>query len=297
MSLNKTVKYTAYINANLLNIRTGPGVEYKPVSFSPLKNGTAIGVCDTTQAKTGVTWLYIVYNNKYGFCNSKFISKNKGKATISAKPSTPQNTTTTQKTEALKEPPTIKQKNQNYQQLCLRSEKAVYDDIVKYKCRHKGGAYTHEDIIKKRITTCTGAVTAALVEAGLIKKGKRINHKPGIGGGAENILKKKNTIAKSMTGYENLDKTKCDVYYVGAKNWAHMPSRYKVPGAAYIQDSNGFMYQGKKNGKDVNRSCNNSGAQVKADSKGVKRYYNNTMIESGYTFKSPILVAIIPKKK
>lgn len=266
---SKEEKFVGYVTANELNIRTGAGVDKSTVSFSPLKKNTAVFVCDTVKAPNGDVWYYIKYNGKFGFCSSKYIAK---------------------KDETKKE-------SVNYLAESKKWMKIVYDKVVEVHCRHKGGVHTLEDIIAKRATTCTATITAVFVKVGLLKAGKHISHRVPVGGSAENILKKKNTIQKSMTGYENLDKTKCDVYYIGAKNWAAVPEKYKVAGAAYIQDSNGFMCQGKnKDGKWVNRSCNNSGSQVKRDKHGVPRYYNNTMT-SGYTFNSPVLVAIIPKSK
>lgn len=268
---SKKEKFVGYVSANALNVRVWAGSENDTVNFSPLKKGTAVSVCDSVKDKDGDIWYYIKYKGKFGFCSASYISKKKIE----------------------EEPVGI-----NYLAESAKWMKTIYDKIVEIGCRHKSGADTYEEIVKKRATTCTTTITAVFVKIGLLKPGKHINHKAAVGGDAAHILKKKNSILKSMTGYENLDKKKCDVYYVGAKNWASLPSRYKVAGAAYIQDSNGFMCQGKdKNGRWVNRSCNNSGSQVKADKKGVKRYYNNTMIESGYTFKSPILVVIIPKSK
>lgn len=173
----------------------------------------------------------------------------------------------------------------------------LYDWIAKNGCEHSGGANTVLDIMKKRKTTCTNTLTAILKEAGIINNCGSISHTKAVGGGALNILKNKNSIQKSMTGYKNLDKNKCEIIYLGCLNFSTVPSKYKMPGAIFIQDSNGFMYQGKdKNGQDINRSCNNDKSkQLKKDKNGVYRYYNNTMT-SGYTFNSPILVAIIPNR-
>lgn len=169
----------------------------------------------------------------------------------------------------------------------------LYDDIVKAGCEHKGGVDDAAEIIAKRRTTCAATVTAILVELGILKKGKHISHTAAVGGSTANILKKKDTIQKVMSGYGNLDLTKCDVHLTLARNWDALPDKYKVPGFIYVQDSNNFFYPGKdKQGRTVHRSCNNhSGKQVRKDAKGVYRYYNNTMY-SGYTFTSPILAVI-----
>lgn len=270
---SKNQKFVGYVSAQALNVRTGPGVSYPTVSFSPISNKEEVSVCDAVKADNGDIWYYIKYKGKFGFCSSKYIDKTKPKEESKSADS--------DKVDYLKE--------------SVYWMKTIYDKIVSIGCQHKSGALTYEDIVKKRRTTCTSTITAVFVKVGLLKKGKRINHKKAVGGSPENILKKKNSIEKSMTGYENLDLSKCDVVYVGAKDWNSMPERYKKAGYAYIQDSNGFMCGGKNsNGLWVNRSCNNSGSQVRKDKNGVKRYYNNKNT-SGYTFKSPILVVIMPK--
>ena len=73
--LNKTVKWDGYVTADELNVRTWAGTENGVCSFSPLKENTVVGVCDSVNAKDGVVWYYIKYNNKYGFVSSKYIQK------------------------------------------------------------------------------------------------------------------------------------------------------------------------------------------------------------------------------
>lgn len=72
--LNETVKWNGYISENAA-VRTWAGDSEKEVSFSPLKKNTKVGVCDTIKAKNGVDWYFIKYNNKFGFINSKQVSK------------------------------------------------------------------------------------------------------------------------------------------------------------------------------------------------------------------------------
>ena len=44
-------------------------------SFSPLKYGTSIDVCDSIKASDGSTWYYIKYKGKYGFVHSAYVKK------------------------------------------------------------------------------------------------------------------------------------------------------------------------------------------------------------------------------
>lgn len=74
-TLNKTVKWTGFVTAKELNVRTWAGIENKLVSFSPLKQNKEVGVCDSLKDSDGAIWYYIKYNNKYGFVSSKYIQK------------------------------------------------------------------------------------------------------------------------------------------------------------------------------------------------------------------------------
>lgn len=79
--LNETSKWTGYVTgAGSLNVRTWAGTENAAVSFSPLKDGTAVGVCDTVKASNGDNWYYILYNGKHGFVSAKYIGKAKSES-------------------------------------------------------------------------------------------------------------------------------------------------------------------------------------------------------------------------
>lgn len=72
-SLNETAKYYGYVTASSLNVRTGAGSDFNTVSFSPLPNGTKVGVCDELLSINNEKWYYIVYNGKHGFVSAKYI--------------------------------------------------------------------------------------------------------------------------------------------------------------------------------------------------------------------------------
>lgn len=74
-SLNKTIKWNGVVNSDALNVRTDAGKENAKCSFSPLKKGVTVGVCDSKKASDGSTWYYIKYNGKYGFVHSSYIKK------------------------------------------------------------------------------------------------------------------------------------------------------------------------------------------------------------------------------
>lgn len=73
--LNNKAKWQGVVTADELNVRTWAGVENSKCSFSPLKEGTEVSVCDSIKAKDNSTWYYIKYKEKYGFVSSKYISK------------------------------------------------------------------------------------------------------------------------------------------------------------------------------------------------------------------------------
>lgn len=81
--LNKTEKWSGTVTATSLNVRTWAGEENAPCSFSPLKNGTKVSVCDSIKDSDGDTWYYIKYNGKYGFVHSAYISKSSSGSTSS----------------------------------------------------------------------------------------------------------------------------------------------------------------------------------------------------------------------
>lgn len=84
-TFNKTCKFVGVINTDELNIRKGAGTDWDTCSFSPLKKGTEVEVCDT--CSNG--WYYIKYDNKYGFCSNKYVVKKaESTGTTEPKPST-----------------------------------------------------------------------------------------------------------------------------------------------------------------------------------------------------------------
>ena len=74
-SFNKTCKFVGVTTAEL-NIRTGAGTDWGTCSFSPLKKGTEVEVCDT--CSNG--WYYIKYDGKYGFCSNHYVNKKEAQA-------------------------------------------------------------------------------------------------------------------------------------------------------------------------------------------------------------------------
>lgn len=87
--LNKTVKFTGTVTASSLNVRTQPTTESNTCSFSPLKKGTVVDVCDEVNG-----WYYIKYNGKYGFSSAEYIAKNTAQKPDSKPESKPQKPST-----------------------------------------------------------------------------------------------------------------------------------------------------------------------------------------------------------
>lgn len=83
--LNKTVKWIGTVTADELNVRSDAGTSNKTCSFSPLKKGTVVSICDSKKASNGDVWYYILYNGKYGFVHSDYIKKKEKKKTSNTK--------------------------------------------------------------------------------------------------------------------------------------------------------------------------------------------------------------------
>ena len=68
-----TVEYYAKVNTKTdpLNVRLGPGTNYKQCSFSPIPKGATVGVCRHKIGK----WYLVKYNGKYGYVHSQYLLK------------------------------------------------------------------------------------------------------------------------------------------------------------------------------------------------------------------------------
>jgi N-acetylmuramoyl-L-alanine amidase/peptidoglycan L-alanyl-D-glutamate endopeptidase CwlK len=168
----------------------------------------------------------------------------------------------------------------NYRSRVANGAQKVYDAVVKYRCRHKSGADTLEEIIEKRITTCSSSVTAALKEAGLMQQGK-LGHRPKDGKSGAT----KTTPEKVFYGLEYLDKSKVDIVMVD-KLYKDLPEKYKRPGVIYAQDSNICISAG--NGEIY--STNEGGSQMRD---GV---YVKDKVDKGYPYSHRILAVIVAKE-
>lgn len=74
-TLSKAVKFEGQTTAEL-NVRTWAGTENGLCSFSPLKAGEKISICDEVKAEDGTTWYYIKNAaGKYGFVSAAYVKK------------------------------------------------------------------------------------------------------------------------------------------------------------------------------------------------------------------------------
>lgn len=72
-SLNRTEKWKG-VTTTGLNVRKWAGTEYDTCSFSPLKEGEEISICDETKAADGSKWYYIKNKaGKHGFVFAKYV--------------------------------------------------------------------------------------------------------------------------------------------------------------------------------------------------------------------------------
>ncbi|MCD7918664.1 MAG: hypothetical protein LUG45_01015 [Clostridiales bacterium] len=163
--------------------------------------------------------------------------------------------------------------------LAAENVEDVYSSAI--GCKHVSGSYTWDTAMSKKQVNCAITVSRVFYLAGLLGKDNQISHTTAV---KTNILKQKNTIAKAMSGYSNLDLDKCSVIYVGAENFTALAAKYKVKGAGYVYDSNIAIY----GGDNAIYSCNNGSNQL---TNGV---YSKNRMTSGYCFTSPVLAVILP---
>ena len=237
------VKYK--VTADKLNVRTRPSTESKVITT--LKQGTLVDVVrGKSKVVKGTKWFKIKLNSKYCWACAKY----------------------------------MKRVSPRYRTLVLQKAKLVYQTIIDYGCKHANGAKTLSQIKTKKVTTCATAVSVALQEAGVLRKGTIISHTKAVGG--SNALKKKNTIKKAISGTKNLIPGTYKIVKVG-KVYKNMSGLYKKPGNVLVYDSNIAIIRDL----DSMYSCNNGKSQINSQGR-----YKSNISKSGYNFTSPILYCI-----
>ena len=232
-----TIKYQV-VNCNSLTIRKSPSKKSKAVGY--LKNGDYINVIkNKSKTAEGILWHKI---------SKGYVSNNY-----------------------------LKRITPNYLKRVQKNADLVYNKIVEMKCKHKGGAYSYDDIKKKRITNCGSAVSAVLQESGVLKKGRLVNHTP--------KATHKQTVCECITGTNSLISGTYRIVKINSLYKDISPS-YKKKGIVYVYNSNIAINAGD----DAIYSCNNGWSQ---QNNGI--YIRNRM-KSGYCFTNKILYAIIPNE-
>ena len=233
----KKVKYRV-INCKILTIRKKPSKESKAVGY--LKHGQTVNIIKGKSKKVnGTTWRKC----SKGYISGKYLQK-----------ITP-----------------------NYLKRVQKNADIVYNAIVEIHCKHKGGALSWADIKKKKVTTCSSAVSAVLQESGVLKKGTLISHTP-----AGN---KHDSIKSVIIGKDNLISGTYKICKVN-KTFKNLDPEYQEKGIVYVYDSNIAISAGN----NYIYSCNNGTSQLKEG-----RYIKDKM-NSGYCFTQKILYVIIPRQ-
>lgn len=228
------------INAQSLCYRKQPSLKGKVVGYFHAGDKITV-VKGWSKVADGIKWFKLKSNNNHYYVSSKY----------------------------------LKRITPNYLEKVTKLEEIVYNKIVEIGCKHKGGAYSYEEIKSKKITNCASAVSAVLQDAGVLKKGKLINHTP--------KKKYKITLSQSISGTSDLISGTYRIVKVN-RLYKDIKPEYNKKGIVYVYDSNvainagdGYIY-----------SCNNAPSQLKDG-----RYIKNKM-KGGYCFTSKILYAIIP---
>ena len=107
----------------------------------------------------------------------------------------------------------------------------LYPKIVSLRCTHASGAKTYAQLLSAKKVTCASSASIAYQLAGILASGDVVGHRDAVGGSDANILRKKSTVAKAMTGVANLPKDKVDVVWVG-KKYADLPAGRRASSAS-----------------------------------------------------------------
>lgn len=236
------------VTANALNARSKPSTNAKVIST--LNLGQIVNVVrGKSKVVNGTKWYKIKLNSKkYCWASSEYLKR------ITPK----------------------------YRALVLQKAKQVYRTIINVGCRHASGAKTLAQIKTKKVTTCATAVSVALQEAGVLRKGTLVSHTKRMG--SSKAIKKKNTIGKAISGTSNLISGTYKIVKIG-KTFGHMPAKYKKQGNVLVYDSNIAIIKDA----DSIYSCNDGGSQ-----KRNGKYVNNIVSSHGknYCTQSPVLYVI-----
>lgn len=72
---NKLKKFYVKVTAKTLNVRSWADADSRPCSFSPVRKGAMLAVCDAILAPDKKPWYYIKYNGLYGFVNAAYVDR------------------------------------------------------------------------------------------------------------------------------------------------------------------------------------------------------------------------------
>ena len=86
----------------------------------------------------------------------------------------------------------------------------LYPKIVSLRCTHASGAKTYAQLLSAKKVTCASSASIAYQLAGILASGDVVGHRDAVGGSDTNILRKKSTVAKAMTGVANLPQDKVE---------------------------------------------------------------------------------------
>ena len=237
------VKYKVAVNA--LSVRNRPSFSGEAVGT--LKLGTVVDVVrGKSKVVDGTKWFKIKLNGKYRWVRAK----------------------------------SMKRVTPRYRSLVLQKAKLVYQTVIDFGCKHAGGAKTLSQIKTKKVTTCATAVSVALQEAGVLRKGTLVSHTKRVG--SSSAIKKKNTIGKAISGTRNLIPGTYKIVKIG-KTFGNMSAKYKKPGNVLVYDSNIAIIRDSQSVY----SCNDGASQKK------NGRYISDVARSGYNFTSPVLYCII----
>ena len=272
------------VTTSSLNIREKPAIDSRIVQT--VSNGEQVCV-----VKKSDGWAQLEDGN---YCSAKYLKEIQANSSTTELNKT-SNTEETKETEDESEPsngrrevPSLQENDQkkstDYLAKTSAAAKVVYKKVLDLKCKHRGGASSWNQMVKKHVTTCASSVSISLQQAGVLPEGKLVSHTARCGANGSKLMQRKNSPSKAIIGKNNLIKGTFKLYRVG-KLYKDLSGPLKRAGVVYIYDSNIAISAGNKK----IYTCNNGSSQLDSQ----KRYIRN-IASSGYCFTHTIIYAIVP---
>lgn len=163
----------------------------------------------------------------------------------------------------------------------------VYNEVMKNDCVHFKGTATLKEMISDRAVDNDSAVSITLQEAGILDKGKLLQHTTALGKrGAKEY--KIGDIDKIVTGTEALIDGTYDFVLTKGEKFFQLPKEYRQKGMVYFYDDSMAISAGKDGIYTLVEPLFHS---------WIGGHYKRVLAYGGKVFNSPILAILVPLNK